>query len=95
MKCYLFRFTDDTEPTGWYGIVFADNDYDLFWRIDIYGNPLSCEISRVMPKDLYKISYCYQTNDDVDDQLETPDMCDLIEKAKFVSTDFNAKEFYC
>lgn len=43
--CYAFRFIDENnKPTGYYGIAFAQNLYDMFFQIDEHGDPYSVEI---------------------------------------------------
>jgi len=49
MATYLFRFLNhySNEHTGWIGIASASSADDLFWTIDEFGDPESCEIVQV------------------------------------------------
>jgi hypothetical protein len=45
MIAYAFRFTDDDGiPTNWYGIAFAQDKRELFFQIDMHGDPYRCQI---------------------------------------------------
>ena len=50
MATYLFRFLNhySKKPTGWIGVASASSADDLFWTIDEFGDPESCEIVQVV-----------------------------------------------
>ena len=45
IACY-FRF-DINDTSQWQGMAAAINMKDLFWEIDQYGDPYSCEIIEI------------------------------------------------
>ena len=48
MKLFAYRFiSDDGVPTGYYGVVGANSERDLFWSIDEFGDPFRCELSKL------------------------------------------------
>lgn len=48
MKLFAYRFIDDEGvPTGYYGVVGANSEYDLFWGIDEFGDPYQCELQKI------------------------------------------------
>jgi hypothetical protein len=48
MKLYAYRFINDEGlPTGYYGVVAANSEHDLFWNIDEFGDPYRCELSKL------------------------------------------------
>lgn len=46
MEAYYFRFCDVETgiPTGYYGLVIAEDKSSLFWELDQYGDPYSTEL---------------------------------------------------
>ena len=44
MIAVFFRVIVDGEPTGYYGLAFAQNKKNLFWAIDEYADPYSVEV---------------------------------------------------
>jgi len=55
---YMFRFLkDDGSTPDHYGIAQVKNMTDLFWEIDNYGDPTSCEIVK-----LNGASICFKTS---------------------------------
>ena len=54
MKLFAYRFiSDDGVPTGYYGVVGANSERDLFWSIDEFGDPFRCELQK-----LSNIGFC-------------------------------------
>ena len=48
MKLFAYRFiSDDGVPTGYYGVVGANSERDLFWSIDEFGDHFRCELSKL------------------------------------------------
>jgi len=50
MATYLFRFINQKtdKPSGWIGVASASSSDDLFWTIDEFGDPNSCEIVQIV-----------------------------------------------
>lgn len=47
MKAYWFRFVDeDGKPTGCMGLAVAKDMTEIFWMIDEYDDPFSCEVKK-------------------------------------------------
>lgn len=46
MIAWKFRFInhETSKPTGYYGIAAARNIREMFWQIDVHGDPYSVEI---------------------------------------------------
>lgn len=49
MPTYAFRFvhTGSNKPTGYIGIAHARTPYDLYWMINEFDDPRTCEIATV------------------------------------------------
>lgn len=61
MKAVWFRFiNEDGKPTAWHGLAVGKNATELFWEIDEYGDPYSCEIIDVKNS----ASVCFKIEDD-------------------------------
>jgi hypothetical protein len=73
MKLFAYRFIDDEGiPTGYYGVVGANSERDLFWAIDEFGDPYRCELRK-----LSNIGFCLKLSkefldNDCDDYTEEP-----------------------
>jgi len=62
---WMVRFlNDDGSPNGNYSIVQAYNQRDLFWLIDEFGDPRSCEIAPL--KDFFSLNFTVDFKPDND-----------------------------
>lgn len=51
------------------GVVFASDFYGLFWAVDRYTDPYSCEILPISSDNLNRLSICYKETV-LDDEIE-------------------------
>lgn len=56
MKCYLFRIIKQQ----WVVFCFAENLRELFWNIDKFTDPYSCQVSEIKNNELPGLSMCMQ-----------------------------------
>ena len=61
MKLYAYRFTNDEGvPTGYYGVVAANSEHDLFGNIDIWRGPLLSVINKTFNTKARSLIYIYE-----------------------------------
>ena len=75
MIAYYFRFvSEERKPMGYIGFAIAENMKELFWEIDLYGDPYQVEIKKI-----YNDSFCVKYKEDDDEinysnlELDLPD----------------------
>lgn len=59
MIAYLFRFPVD-ENIQWIGLAVARDKHEMFWQIDVHGDPYSALIATVKSG----VSFCVKATED-------------------------------
>lgn len=73
MKAVWFRFLGaDGKPTAWHGLAVGKDQKELFWAIDYFGDPYSCEIIAV--KRSAAICFHIVNNDPENEEPEVSDI---------------------
>lgn len=82
---FMFRYKCD--GGFYYGLVTANNDYDLFWSLDVFLDPTTCEISKIDNKK--DSSFCFFSKNDKTNKIEFSALFFEDESIEWKKTNFN------